>query len=446
MNKYKFSKYNHFKIYGNTTIGVNLHKKILFAIEKRKYTKLISYVSNTDQLALDDSTLFSLMIKLGIIQEIDFDDSIRNQLLLENRVLNYGSKTYRLTINPTLNCNFNCWYCYEAHTKKVISKEAMHTIINYVKNLVNRENIKLLYLDWFGGEPLLCYNSAMKFIAYESKKICDERNVDLESAITTNGYLLRPEMMSFFKDVNMQSFQITLDGEKDVHDKIRYQSFKDGSYDKIVQNIILLAQELNPKNLSLRINFTKESLAGISKIIDSFPLSVRSKITVLFQQIWQDKDNVNISVNEIEKIKTAFFKAGFKVERDILNTKGYTCYADMFKQTVINYDGRVFKCTARNFEKEKEDGYLTKDGEIHWNSILLSTKMSKSTFENDHCWNCKYLPICFGPCHQKFTIINEDNAFDKYCYKGGIESTLDYIFLEFKKTKKPIAPLITYDY
>ena len=165
------------------------------------------------------------------------------------------------------------------------------------------------------------------------------------------------------------------------------------SYDKIVQNICLLANELRPNNLALRINYTKETFNGISKIIESFPFEVRGKITILLQQVWQDKDNKKSLVKDIEETKRKFVDAGFKIDKFIFNLKGYTCYADLYHQAVINYDGRVFKCTARNFEKEKEDGNLTEDGNIVWTNSL-SKKLAYATFENEKCLKCKFLPIC----------------------------------------------------
>jgi uncharacterized protein len=100
-----------------------------------------------------------------------------------------------------------------------------------------------------------------------------------------------------------------------------------------------------------------------------------------------------------------------ELEKDVVS-KGYSyslsnvfsigrsirCYADRFHHTVINYDGKIYKCTA-NFEKEV--GVLQDDGIIKWNENVMSALYANATFENEKCLNCKHLPLCLGPCTQK---------------------------------------------
>lgn len=442
MSTYILSKHNFFKTINNSVVGVNLINKVLFALDIEKFKILKENEHNLTKLKDKYSTLFSAMYKLGVIAEKDIDDNQYKQIILENRLIVFANKSFRLTINPTLNCNFSCWYCYEDHTKKHMSKIYMSATLKYIEHLICDFKINNLELGWFGGEPLLCYNNVMKPIAIAAKELCDKHNVSFQSEITTNGFLISPEMIPFFKEINMRSFQITLDGEKELHNQIRYTTNNKNTYDKIVKNICLLATELKPEDLALRINFTKESFKGIHKIINSFPESVRPNINILLQQIWQDKDNKS-TIEELEGVKLHFKKAGFKVDKNILNLKGYCCYSDLYHQAIINYDGRVFKCTARNFEKEKEDGILTKEGNIIWTNSLAK-KTSNATFENNRCLKCKYLPVCYGPCSQKISKLKEPRNFDKYCFELGIENTLNYIMDEFEKSDKVLAPLLDY--
>ena len=91
----------------------------------------------------------------------------------------------------------------------------------------------------------------------------------------------------------MQYFQITLDGYIEEHDSIRYISKKRGSYNIIIENIVMLAK--NGLDVNVRINFTRTTLDNIEKVADffkDFPREVLSKITFDFHQVWQDEDDL----------------------------------------------------------------------------------------------------------------------------------------------------------
>ena len=285
---YSFSKFNYFKVIGKTVIGVNFVDKLLFAIDLEKYNLLLNYKSNLEGLRKENQVFYSTMVKLGIIKSTELDRAFYEDALLKRRLTVFRDPSYRLTINPTLNCNFSCWYCYETHNKKYMSNEVKQRILKLIDNIVSKQDIQYFELDWFGGEPLLCYKNMVQPISEFTKSVCEEKKVFFISGITTNGYLINTEMIDFFKKVNMQSFQITLDGSKDIHDTIRYTHSNKGSYDRIVHNIILLTRELKPQNLSLRINYTSKSFSSIGCIIDSFPKDIRANIKVLLQQVWQD--------------------------------------------------------------------------------------------------------------------------------------------------------------
>jgi uncharacterized protein len=57
-------------------------------------------------------------------------------------------------------------------------------------------------------------------------------------------------------------------------------------------------------------------------------------------------------------------------------------------------------------------GEFLDNGEIKWNVKKLSKLYEQATFENEMCLNCGLLPICFGPCPQKFVEARERNIKD----------------------------------
>ena len=124
--EYFINKYVVFKKYNDTVIGANLLNNIVFAIDLEKYKLLEDKKNDLISLKNENPIFFSAMIKLGII--ITEIHNIYKNLLLQNRLIVFNDKTYRLTINPTLNCNCSCWYCYETHVKKIMP-------INYTQRI-----------------------------------------------------------------------------------------------------------------------------------------------------------------------------------------------------------------------------------------------------------------------------------------------------------------------
>jgi len=416
MENYKLSKYNIFKKKKEKTIGVNLFDKRLFTISNHDYEMILDNKDCLTKLEENNPVLFSAMYKVGVIEEKS--KNIPAILLLRNRMEVFSDRHHHLIIMPTLNCNFSCWYCYETHTKVMMSSDTVCNIIAYIKILIDERKISSLHLDWFGGEPLLGFDKIIKPIAAEAKKMCEDKEVNFWMTMTTNGFLIKESMISFFKEHNLNAFQITLDGNEEQHNKVRYYGKqKKGSYATIVNNIGMLAK--NDIKVQLRINYTKDMLDTISDIISYFSQDIRNNILLAFAQVWQDrkKNSANDDMWLFEKEKeiyNLFEKEGFKTHyRKIGSGKSFTCYADSMSTAVINYDGRVFKCTTPDFENAKEDGILTEKG-INWDENRIACRLAKATFDKKICFRCLYLPVCSGGCSTHHSDITNKCHFKQY--------------------------------
>ena len=150
----------------------------------------------------------------GFVVEDSVDES-RNYISYTRTVQNDTSAAH-LIINPTINCNFSCWYCYEQHTKSKMDEET----INRVKRLVYRimTEKKHLQFSFFGGEPLLYYKQVMLPILEYAGHLSEETGGTFHVNMTTNGSLLTPGRIEELKNYNFNGAQITLDGYKATHD------------------------------------------------------------------------------------------------------------------------------------------------------------------------------------------------------------------------------------
>ena len=187
----------------------------------------------------------------------------------------------------------------------------------------------------------------------------------------------------------------------------------------------------------MRINYDKQTLKNIKDIIRDIEEKSKSCITIDFQRVWQ----VNCTDNERELLKEAkeiFREAGFRSSFWAYKPRrSSSCYSDSFHHYVINYDGKIFKCTARDYSDNLILGKLQPAGNIQWNYALLSKLYEKAGFENETCESCNILPLCMGTCIQKNYEIRFKNQPFK-CFRDKVEYSLQDHIIDVAKRRNLI--------
>jgi uncharacterized protein len=407
----KFSQFNTFQPFQEKMLAYNAYTDCYMLLEHMLYDMIQSAMTNKNPEEINEvhPSFYEALVANGIIVDSDTDEIENVRLLMED--VNNEENIYRLIINPTMNCNFRCWYCYETHIKdSKMGNETVEKTCKFIKNVLeNNDKLRLFVLSFFGGEPLLYYQKVVVPILRYANEVAREHGVEITGDFTTNGFLITEKMVKEFKELNVNNFQITLDGNKDHHNTVRYVSKERGSYTEIIGNIIMLAE--NHFNVTLRINYTKENLNKIEEILDDLSiLSPESKqhVNISLHQVWQDNNrDLGPRVNEFMKLVR---QLGFATTHSILgDSVRFSCYADKTNHATINYNGEVFKCTARDFTSANKEGVLNENGEIEWNEKYTSRLTSR--LKNPPCLECAILPICGGGCSQKAM----ENINKEYC-------------------------------
>lgn len=428
---YKLSKYNNYVSYENGMICFNSMNSSLFKISMSMYDNFCKNENNLLELEKNEPILFETFIKTGFLIEKDVCElsiiSFRNKLAV------FKTKNYHLTINPTMSCNFKCWYCYETLKAGSINADTEEKIRRHITELITQNKISSLNLNWFGGEPLICFDDCVYKLSIEFKELCRKKQIPFTNGITTNGYLISEAMIKKMKEIELKDFQITLDGNRESHDKTRILINGNPTFDQIVSNINLLCEQIDDVRVVVRINFTDKTLINIRDIIKYFPKKNRNKISIAFQRIWQTfTDEYKVSTQLKEEVNF-FREQGFHSNLKGLNPLStHKCYADRYNQAVVNYDGNVFKCTARDFIEVNRDGYLDGDGTIKWDMKKITKRFGKSTFDNEKCLNCKLLPLCMGPCSQK---VIEEGDIEKICELNVMEYSIENFIIDKYESK-----------
>ncbi len=341
------------------------------------------------------------------------------------------SKDYFLIILPTLNCNFKCWYCIQEHIPSVMNPETFETLKRHIDYMIEEEKISSLHIDWFGGEPFMYFKKIIEPLSRYAIQKCEQHNIPFMNSATTNGYFINSDVSSLLTDLKFKQFQITLDGEKVFHDKVKFMKGCTSAFEHVLKNINnMLAQNHNIRVL-LRINYTHETLSGniVPEVNEYISEDNRSKATVFLKKVWQEKKDKNFHV-VLKQILDDFEKSGYYVSRGDMMPTFTSCYVNKKYYNAINYNGNVVKCTACNdIHKDKTKGNLLSNGHIVWDDSF-DVKCQAPTFENEKCLSCKKLPICMGLCPR------DHIAGMTHCKKDVVdeifeESLLDYLIHQY---------------
>lgn len=273
-----------------------------------KYSQFNSLIKVSDncQILYNSKTNRFAILPLDFLPEnpFDLDNRTRNCYLkngflvpINHNEIEYIYRAYKnttdnprefiLTINPTLECNFRCWYCYESHSSAMImSDEILLRLKCLVSNLLDQ--YQRLTISFFGGEPLLEYERIVKPLMIWSHQEAIKKDKVVDFTFTTNGFLLTEKMADFFSSFNCNSFQITLDGNREHHNQTRKSSEAD-SFLTIIEHIHILSNK--GQKVFLRLNLTHKNIEGALEIpsyFEHFSDFEKQQITLLCEQVWQD--------------------------------------------------------------------------------------------------------------------------------------------------------------
>jgi uncharacterized protein len=335
------------------------------------------------------------------------DDKIDEIKIVENRKIAGMKDRNRLdvTIMPNMTCNFACTYCYESHTpSSFMNNKTEESIKRWLRNEIPK--YKVLLLNWFGGEPLLSYKQIIS-IGRFAKEMCEKFCVGFTTNITTNGYLLNESRINELVMMEFFNFQITVDGPPEIHNQTRILKSGKDSFQKIFDNILLLARADKKVKISLRVNFNHHNFMSIPELLDLFPIDVRQSLRVVYEPIFGDKylsAMENIPTEDISSTMTEYYRLAKNMGYDVVlgstgTGKLVYCYAERENQFVINYNGDIFKCSVCDFNSGERFGFLNSKGNIVFNEKEWTKWFGMDVFEKK-CYSCKFLPLCMGGCRK----------------------------------------------
>ncbi len=405
MRRYKQSKYTVSQGVGKgAVLCTNFRSGKHIFLSEQIFEMLNEVPSKLESLMYSNPEIFH-RLKEGLFIVDNNEDELST---IQNNMINdLKDKTlYHIIINPTLDCNLSCWYCYENKIPhSMMSKNVENGICKHIVEHYKFCPFKILKLSFFGGEPFLYPNTILNIVSF-AKEFCLKNSVVLILDFTTNGTLLSESILNSIKDYPC-IFQITLDGNKAKHNKIKYSKDISDTFTATISNIYLI-QKIIPKSIvSVRINFDSSIFLYFDEILSELDNLDRLRTKIILKKIWQ-VNSKSISKEKMLDIINKVLEKEFCLD---YYSQGGICFADRDNQITFNYDGGIYKCTTiSHFDNDNSWGVVdTSTGLVSWkNEKLLCQRDFKIP---NGCKLCKLLPFCGGPCRKKIPYWKSEDCF-----------------------------------
>jgi len=364
--------------------------------------------------------------KSGILTFSDEEDLTRLKAHMEQIKYSVNTKSLFVTILTTYACNFKCVYCFE-ESSRVNEKMTMETAgqtMDWIKSKIIKLGYRSLYLNFYGGEPLL-NKPILEHIAASMKTWCESRGMEFKFMMQTNGYLMTPELVDRYTALGLKQARISVDGVGEDHDKHRPLRGGGSTFDVIMKNIIASCEKLP---IGLSVSFDKGDMRHIEKL---FAYCKKEGILHKLGQFIFSPIHATLGPKgETAKIQNAHCECNYEDDslvqanrkiRELMISHGLDMKSGMSTSIcpvtrdnsgmTVDQQGRIFKCNSMLGHPELSTGHV-KDNEYN---------QQHQTFVHLDIYNqcpqdCTYMPMCSGGCRLSSFLKNQ-NFSTPACHK-----------------------------
>lgn len=421
---YFFSKKGRFFLYNSISNG-------FLEMDEDVYTSMREAFNERRHYDCDDE-LLSLLRKMKVLDVNDEDEV--NQIELTHNLRTFNNSTLQLTINPTLGCNFACPYCFEHdHSFVMMSDETENQIIDFIKK---HEQATKLDVTWFGGEPLLGFRR-IQSLTHKMMSL----GLEYSAHMISNGYLLTDKIINELESLKIRSIQITLDGQKELHDSRRHLVGGGPTFTKILSNIENCQAKSPATKIIIRVNIDKTNDKEFIPLLKEISRHRFSNVHVspaFVNDCNAECANPNV-MNEREKckfIKTLYSKNGVNFNFFFPGSNRAGCSVRNLNTIVIGPEGELYKCWEDVGDKSQVYGHIS--GQITNKGLLLRYLNSSEQFKDSKCKKCILLPICAGGCPKHRMLNKYENRHINVCPLMK-SSMSDFLYLHFTSKVKDIS-------
>ncbi len=336
-------------------------------------------------------------MKKGFI--IDANTNELSVLKVEYLKSKFDSKRLSVVIVPTYHCNLDCAYCYEklsysAVDNTIMSEQVQDSICSWIgKNLHGVEKLEVF---WHGGEPLVALD-VVRRLGGMLKKLAEDRKIEFESKMSTNGYLFTESVAGELKELGITKYKMSMDGCRENHDFRKRHKDGSATYDTILGNIEKSIDYVD--EIDLRINVDKEDLQDayeLMRILEEKGLGGKVIPRLGKPKEFADQVNDKTFTKEEFGCEAVHFSLHQGIGPMEFSRKDCFCIVNQLNSVIIDGHGTLFKCVSDTGDGQS-CGKLKADGTLEYNKNFYAHGIY-NPLEVEQCEKCPYLPLCIGEC------------------------------------------------
>ena len=329
-------------------------------------------------------------------------------------------------------CNLRCQYCFASTGdfgtgRKLMPFETGKAAIDFLlEKSGDRENLEV---DFFGGEPMMNFEVVKEIVAYARSKE-KEYGKNFRFTMTTNGILLTDDTIDYLNQ-EMHNIVLSIDGRKEVNDRMRLRVDGSGSYDKILPNFKKLAAKRGSKEYYIRGTYTKYNLdfsedvlhlyeegfdqISVEPVIES-PEKEYAITEADLERIYQEYDRLAERIGEIRKNGgfINFFHFMIDLDQGPCVVKRLRGCGSGNEYVAITPDGDIYPCHQFVGHEEYKMGNLM---EGTFREGIKKEFAGSHVYSKPACRECWAKFYCSGGCNANNYIYNGDihKAYELSC-------------------------------
>lgn len=318
-----------------------------------------------------------------------------------------------LCLHISHDCNLRCRYCFAATgnfggERTMMSPEIGKKAIDMlIRESGNRRNLEI---DFFGGEPLMNFDTVKQIVEYAKSKE-KEFNKNFKFTLTTNAILLNDENIKYMNE-NMQNLVLSIDGREATNDKMRTRVDGKGSYKSILPLIKKVAESRNQDNYYVRGTFTRENLdfsKDVLHLADEGFKQISVEPVVAAKDTGYDirEEDLPAAFNEYEELALEYVKRdkegnGFNFFHFMIDLQNGPCISKRLsgcgsgdEYVAVTPEGDIYPCHQFVGMKDFKMGNVNHD-EI--DKSIQERFREANVYTKEECRQCWARFYCSGGC------------------------------------------------